>query len=456
MKLCRAKELKHFGAEERSNGAPKTHDPGPSPLPRVLSRTFERRLRSLCQDPGGMVEKSSKRSWKKAPNAVRVFRGCERGLKKTLSTPQLLRYLACWHGLEARMALSGCNKSWALFSDFLGHEAPEEIEAFFSAQRPPGAVRVLVMRHAMGVHNTYAGERGSGRAPEEPTSCGIGSIVSEDAEINECGQAQADAVAEKLKETALRVIPQENLEGSAETAKLPAIVHPLCAEQTFMHSHVGRGNRGSTTSVSCALSFESPQELSRSSDFSVFDWKEVEAYCQKRRETESSFQRRAVRLKKWLGSLQDHWAVPLNVLLVCHGGIMQAAFDYQPHPPNCGFRVYDLQRTGVATHVARGQAVVRPDLLVDPAFEVLSVRRLPEKANGNTVFRVEVLVAQQEFFSDISENVLRERLHDPVKEGLSPELYEKYGLSGLFPSWWSWLNRARADLSIYIQERWTD
>lgn len=26
------------------------------------------------------------------------------------------------------------------------------------------------------------------------------------------------------------------------------------------------------------------------------------------------------------------------------------------------------------------QAVVRPDLLVDPAFEVLSVRRLPEKA----------------------------------------------------------------------------
>ena len=27
------------------------------------------------------------------------------------------------------------------------------------------------------------------------------------------------------------------------------------------------------------------------------------------------------------------------------------------------------------------------------------------EANGNTVFRVEVLVAQQEFFSDISENV---------------------------------------------------
>lgn len=29
---------------------------------------------------------------------------------------------------------------------------------------------------------------------------------------------------------------------------------------------------------------------------------------------------------------------------------------------------------------------------------------------------------------------------------------ERYGLGGLFPSWWSWLNRARADLSIYIQE----
>ena len=29
--------------------------------------------------------------------------------------------------------------------------------------------------------------------------------------------------------------------------------------------------------------------------------------------------------------------------------------------------------------------------------------------------------------------------------------YEKFKLSGLFPSWWSWLNRARGDLSIYIQ-----
>lgn len=26
----------------------------------------------------------------------------------------------------------------------------------------------------------------------------------------------------------------------------PSKVHPLCAEQTFVHSHVGRGNRGST------------------------------------------------------------------------------------------------------------------------------------------------------------------------------------------------------------------
>ena len=31
---------------------------------------------------------------------------------------------------------------------------------------------------------------------------------------------------------------------------------------------------------------------------------------------------------------------------------MQAAFDYQPHPPNCAFRVYDVDRSGRARHVA--------------------------------------------------------------------------------------------------------
>ena len=38
----------------------------------------------------------------------------------------------------------------------LGRQASDEIQAFFSS-RPPGVVRALVMRHAMGSHNTYAG-----------------------------------------------------------------------------------------------------------------------------------------------------------------------------------------------------------------------------------------------------------------------------------------------------------
>lgn len=36
-------------------------------------------------------------------------------------------------------------------------QAPSEIEAFFS-ERSKDAVRILVMRHAMGNHNTYAGQ----------------------------------------------------------------------------------------------------------------------------------------------------------------------------------------------------------------------------------------------------------------------------------------------------------
>lgn len=357
------------------------------------------------------------------------------------------------------MTLSGCNKSWSLFSDFINQEASDEIQAFFSS-RPPGVVRALVMRHAMGSHNTYAG---------------IGSLVSEDAEINETGEAQATAVAEKLREagvfheiqlavispftralqTALRVIPQELLDGENEgSQKLPTLVHPLCAEQTFVHSHVGRGNRVSTV-----------EELSRSPEFSLFDWKDVETYCEKHRvnagkwwhhgphpeETESSFQRRAVRLKKWLGSLQDTWG-DLNLILVSHGGVMQAAFDYQPHPPNCAFRVYDLQRDGRCKHVARNEEVNPNHLLAEPRFAVCSVRRLPDKMNGSTVFGVEVDMEDGLFTLNLSENALREKLHDPVKAALSAELYERFGLAGLFPSWWSWLNRARADLSIYIQD----
>lgn len=342
------------------------------------------------------------------------------------------------------MTLSGCNKSWSLFSDFIEQEASEEIQAFFSS-RPPGVVRALVMRHAMGSHNTYAG---------------IGSLVSEDAEINETGEAQATAVAEKLREagvfheiqlavispftralqTALRVIPQELLDGGETgSPKLPTLVHPLCAEQTFVHSHVGRGNRGSTVE---------------------------ETYCEKHRvnagkwwhhgphpeETESSFQRRAVRLKKWLGSLQDSWGRDLNLILVSHGGVMQAAFDYQPHPPNCAFRVYDLQRDGRCKHVARNEDVYPHHLLAEPCFVVCSVRRRPDKMNGSTVFAVEVEMEEGHFMLNLSENALREKLHDPVKAALSAELYERFGLAGLFPSWWSWLNRARADLSIYIQD----
>ena len=163
-----------------------------------------------------------------------------------------------------------------------------------------------------------------------------------------------------------------------------------------------------------------------------------EAYCQKRRvndgkwwhhgphseETESSFQRRAVQLKKWLGQLQDDApTAPLNVLLVTHGGIMQSAFGYQPHPPNCAFRVYDLWRSGVARHVARNEEVMSSDLLVEPVFQVLAVRRLSDKAERGSVFRVELFLSE-EFYSELSETVLREELHDPIKEQLSPELYD--------------------------------
>ncbi|CAJ1352157.1 unnamed protein product [Effrenium voratum] len=205
-------------------------------------------------------------------------------------------------------------------------------------------------------------------------------------------------------------------------------------------------------------------ELSCFPEFGVFDWKEVDEYCKHRRvhdgkwwhhgphseETERSFRRRAVQLKKWLGRLQDHRSAP-KVLMVCHGGIMQAAFDYQPHPPNCAFRVYDVDRSGRARHVA-AEAWVASESLADPAFQVLSVVRLNEKVDGVTMFRVEIAVGQEEFYSDISENVLRDNLHDPVKEALPSELYDQFSLGGLFPSWWSWLNRARTDLSIYIQD----
>lgn len=51
------------------------------------------------------------------------------------------------------------------------------------------------------------------------------------------------------------------------------------------------------------------------------------------------------------------------------------------------------------------QEVMSSDLLAEPVFQVLAVRRLPDKASGSTVFRVE-LELSEEFFSDLSENAL--------------------------------------------------
>ncbi|CAE7581445.1 unnamed protein product [Symbiodinium natans] len=387
------------------------------------------------------------------------------------------------------MALSGCNKAWSQTSQFLQEEAKIELTAFFQDPRPE-AVRVLVMRHAMGAHNTYAG---------------MGSIVSEDAEINDCGKAQAEAVGDCLREagvlpafhmavvspftrtlqTARAVLgpdigaeedeAEEERQARAQhygyspvspkspcrpTGRLPLVVSPLCAEQTFVHSHLGRGNRGTTSAM-----------LLRRREFRIFDFRDVDTYCITRRvgasntdhdgkwwhhgphseETASSFRRRAGRLKKWLGRLQITWGWPLNVLMITHGGIMQTAFNYQPHPPNCAFRVYDVGQDGRAWHVA-SEEVIESEFPLEPVFEVLSVVRLPTKVSGQTMHKLELSVGSEVFFTELSEIVLRDQLHAKVKDGFSEELYEKFKLSGLFPSWWSWLNRARGDLSIYIQD----
>lgn len=387
------------------------------------------------------------------------------------------------------MTFSGCSKAWSLTNEFLEEEAKLELTAFFQDPRPE-AVRVLVMRHAMGAHNTYAG---------------MGSIVSEDAEINDCGRAQAEAVGDCLREagvlpalhlavispftrtlqTACAVLgpdigadedeTDEEREARAQqygyrpvspktpsrtTGKLPLLVNPLCAEQTFVHSHLGRGNRGTTSAL-----------LLRRREFRIFSFTDVEDYCVARRvgasnrdhngkwwhhgphseETSGSFLRRTVRLKKWLGRLQDAWGWPLNILMITHGGIMQTAFKYHPHPPNCAFRVYDVGRDGDAWHVASEDAIPS-EFKLEPVFEVLSVVRLPTKVSGQTMHRLELSVGLQQFFVELSETALRDELHAKVKDGLSEDLYEKCRLSGLFPSWWSWLNRPRGDLSIYIQD----
>jgi len=380
--------------------------------------------------------------------------------------------------------MDGVKESWQELSEFLATDAEQEIRAFFSALEYP-RVRVMVVRHGMGDHNTYAG---------------IGSITHEDADLNECGLAQAERVGQLLRaegvtaalglavvspftrtlQTARHLLGPdigapiaERREARAErfgyemspyvchdrTEPLETIVQPLCAEDTFFHSHVWRGNRGSTAA-----------ELARRPEFDIFDFNTLEKYCEEHcvtakdptqagkwwhhgphgQETGASFRRRMVRLKRWLGGLclSSDRGHPLRVVMVCHGGVMQEAFQVHPNAPNCGFRVFDIEPSGRTLHASTGSWLEETDLS-DPAFQVFSVVQKEKRVNGHHLYDIELGVGDETFVCSKRESELREGLRDMVRRSMPSEVCERYRLRGRFPRW---SPVGHADPSIYIQD----
>jgi broad specificity phosphatase PhoE len=244
---------------------------------------------------------------------------------------------------------------------------------------------------------------------------------------------------------------------------------------------VWRGNRGSTA-----------EELEKRPEFQTFDFDILEKYCEDRcvkakdpaqagkwwhhgphsEETEASFRRRMVSLKRWLGGLsasqRSHpqgmgrvmsWlnsltfsqrSHPLRVVLVCHGGVMQEAFQFIPNAPNCGFRVFDVEPGGRTLHVSSGVWLEENDLTT-PAFSVSSVTQQGKRVDGHLVYDIELRVGDDVFACSKRESELREGLHDMVRSSMTSEAHERFRLSGLFPRS-SLIGRHHRDPSINIQD----
>jgi len=226
----------------------------------------------------------------------------------------------------------------------------------------------------------------------------LGSVLHEDAKVNYCGKAQADVVGDFLRTSgitcALDLVVVSPFARALQTAclllttaigaapdperalrakhydyrvepvpskpqLLKTIVQPLCAEQTMVISHLGRGNRGSIA-----------DKLLEHSEFCMFDFGELSRYCDTcgvmskhprsrgkwwhhgpdSSESEDSFRRRCVNLRQWLGDLSSGGA--RRVLMVSHGGVMEEAFACPATPPNCGFVVCDVWPCGATLRVS--------------------------------------------------------------------------------------------------------
>eukprot|EP00971_Amphidinium_carterae_P212371 4214815-Amphidinium_carterae.1 len=166
----------------------------------------------------------------------------------------LERARAAFWILAGRTGMDGSSKSWEQLGSFLDSCGAAEVAAFLSPDQPEDTVRVLAIRHAFGYHNTFTV---------------LGSIFNEDAELHTAGIAQAAHVGAYLRDkgvlASLDLVVVSPFTRALQTlrgllsceippvsqwhATPPVIVHPLCAEETQLISHVGRGNRGSTSKV---------------------------------------------------------------------------------------------------------------------------------------------------------------------------------------------------------------
>jgi len=111
---------------------------------------------------------------------------------------------------------------------------------------------------------------------------------------------------------------------------------------------------------------------------------------------------------------------------------MEEGFQYVPVAPNCGFRTFDVFRSGGLRRVATDELLPR-DLVAPPAFQVHSVVRRANEDEGHTIYDIELGVGGELLMHKLRESELRKNLRDVVKSSMDTATYARFALGHKFP-----------------------
>eukprot|EP00602_Paraphysomonas_sp_CaronLab_P011503 CAMPEP_0185038558 /NCGR_PEP_ID=MMETSP1103-20130426/34340_1 /TAXON_ID=36769 /ORGANISM="Paraphysomonas bandaiensis, Strain Caron Lab Isolate" /LENGTH=488 /DNA_ID=CAMNT_0027577037 /DNA_START=40 /DNA_END=1506 /DNA_ORIENTATION=- len=315
---------------------------------------------------------------------------------------------------------------------------------------PSNAIRIIAVRHGMGMHNE---------------SLGVTSVANRDAQlVPEVGTLQAKETGQRLADLGVFMPPISDsllvvispFRRTLQTAldligedmwTYPTVVTPLAAEHSYEISALQQGDRGSKTRQ---LRAWFPPE--KHPQFHYFT--EVDQYCEDKQiedgkwwahgpgwaETPSSFRARAEEFREFLFKRASDVGAR-TVLVVSHGGLLHEAFNKVKYD-NCEFRCFDLFSDSSFRLVgcAHGESEttgeggctecmgVNPmdDAAVQCALVIRRVVQLSRDKKGYH-YHIKGSLNGRELDCKFRLSEMRERLKDRIKAQVSRATYNKLG-----------------------------